>query len=112
MPSRAAAAAPLVKSTRWALAILCIAVLMQRISCIPVCMPIASPALMHGKQQQELGKHPGKDDTRMCLEFEDLHAAADVFACIYILFWCLTAYLRFAAVDLFKQFRSSFVLVI
>ena len=66
MPSRAAAVVPLVKSTRLALPVLCIAVLMQRIRTIPACMPIASPALMHGKQQQQgllmIGTHPGKDD--------------------------------------------------
>jgi len=55
---RRAATSPLVKTTRLALAILCIAVQMQGTSSIPVCMPIASHALMHGKQR--LATHHGR----------------------------------------------------
>jgi len=54
-----AAARPLVETTRWALAIRSFAVPMRRTRTIPAPMPIASPALMHGKQQEveaRLGK--------------------------------------------------------
>jgi len=56
-----AAPRSLVVATRWASTVRCIAVQMQRTSTIPVCMPIASPATINGKQQH-LGRHLGRDD--------------------------------------------------
>lgn len=58
---RRAATRPLVETTRWALTVRCFAAPMRRTRTIPVPMPIASPALTLGKQQ-ELEAHLGKEE--------------------------------------------------
>lgn len=61
----------LVKPTRLASTILCIAVPTQRIRTIPACTPIASLALMNGKLEKGLENHPGKDDADVVLRSKD-----------------------------------------
>ena len=71
VPRRAAPVVLLVKPTRLASTILCVAAPTQRIRTIPACTPIASLALMNGKQEKGLENHPGKDDADVLLRSKD-----------------------------------------